>query len=142
MFDHRSGFFLYFVFVTALLAGEAAIAQQLVRRSSQAMMFSDQPAIASRVTVGLAAQDRAAVWQSVALDVASPPPPSLPLAILARQLDEAEQHAPITKAKQNSIALSSGPRVAGWTTRRSTRRARVAPETTAEIIMRSLKAEL
>jgi hypothetical protein len=143
VFDQRSGFFLYFAFVTALLGGEAVIAQQLMRRSLQTMMFAEQPATESRVVVGLAAQDRAAIWQPVANDVGPfPPPPPPSLAILARQLDEAEQHVPITKPKRSSIALSRGPRVAGWIVRRSSQQAHTDPESTAEIIVRSLKAEL
>ena len=144
MFDDRAGFFLYFAFVTALLAGEAVIAQQLVRRSLQAMMFAEQPATVSRVVVGLAAQGRAAIWQPVAYDAgpSQPPLPPPSLAILAQQLDAAEQHEPVTKTKRRPIALSRGPRVAGWVARKSAHPARVDPETTEEIIARSLKAEL
>ena len=116
--------------------------RQIVRRSLQTMIFAEQPATESRVVVGLAAQDRAAMWQPVAYDAGPSPPPPPSLAILAQQLDEAEQHEPITKTKRRPIALSRGPRVAGWVAQKSAHPARVDPETTAEIIARSLKAEL
>jgi hypothetical protein len=126
------GFFLYTCLIMASSQVALHGAKALVQATVPLLRLEGAARPVSRVDVGLAAQQRSAVFQPAAYEIERTAPPQLPVDILAKKLDEAE-----------NVTLRRGPRVAGWLQRRRVvKKIVISKETPNDIIMRSLRAEL
>jgi hypothetical protein len=135
------------IFYIALIVGSSWVAvtvgEALTRQALTGLALIPSPnPQPSRVDTFLAAQQRAAPPQKESAPLI-PTASSVPIATLAKAMDDAEQPV-LAGASDTSSPEESGaakPRVAGWS-RRIPKRDFSADETSGDIVMRTLRAEM
>jgi hypothetical protein len=136
------------VFYIALIVGGSwivvSVGESLARQAlTDLALIPSTDLRPSRVDIALAAQDRAAPGPK-AKEVLTPGAPPMPVGVLAKALDDAEQNseqAQAAAAAAGASAIITRPRVAGWV-KRLPKRIVGREESSGRIIMRTLRAEM
>ncbi len=126
--EQMSALFIYaatmLIFGGMAVAGSTRLAQALIGP----LTLNGDPPPPSRVAVGLAAQDRAALHQPIHFEMLVHAPPAIPFGTLAKQMDEAE--------------ASTAPVVAGWVKRLPPKPTVALEDSPGDMVLRSLRADL
>ncbi len=126
--EQLSALFIYaatmLIFAGLAIAGTIHLAQSFIAP----LTLDGNAPPASRVAVGLAAQDRAALHEPIRFEVLGHAPPVIPFGTLAKQMDEAE--------------ASAAPVVAGWVKRVRPKPTVALEDSPGDMVIRSLRADL
>lgn len=161
MFNWPGGLILYFALIASASGAITTIGGHFTDYAATLEWHEERPVRISRVMMGLEAQERSKLWQPVSYTSIAPyKVPSISVAELARNLDEAESQKPPLAAASTHIILLRSHRVTRATRHVTKKTVRARPRrhvlhrvpaprrhptdnlTTAQIILRSLNSDL
>jgi hypothetical protein len=161
MFNRPGGLILYFALIASAFGAITSIGDHFTDYAASLEWHEEKPVRISRVMIGLEAQERSKLWQPVSYTSITPNKvPSISVAELAHNLDEAESQKPAPANAPTHIILLRSHRATHATHHVTKRTVRARPRryvihrapaprtrpadnlTTAQIILRSLNSDL